>query len=116
MVNRGIPSVEPGLTSPSRCRGAPNFGLGIDEIQQNLDDGVDPYDATILAGITRVRPVVLAAATTVLGVIPLLQDAFWVSMAMTIMAGPTVGTILTMILHPTFYTIVHGIRVPAKKS
>ena len=64
--------------------------------------------------LSRVRPVVLAVLTTVLGVIPLLQDAFWVSMAMTIMAGLTVGTVLTMVLVPVLHTIVNGIRVPAK--
>ena len=45
-------------------------------------------------------PVVLAAATTVLGVIPLLQDVFWVGMAITIMAGLTAGTVLTLVLVP----------------
>jgi multidrug efflux pump subunit AcrB len=56
--------------------------------------------------------VVLAAATTVLGVVPLLQDAFWVSMAMTIMAGLTVGTVVTMVLVPVLYTAVHRVAVP----
>ena len=45
-----------------------------------------PASALGAAGLSRVRPVVLGAATTILGVIPLVQDAFWVSMAMTIMA------------------------------
>ncbi|MHC5028789.1 MAG: efflux RND transporter permease subunit, partial [Planctomycetota bacterium] len=86
----------------------------LDEIEQHRAAGKSPYDATILAGVSRVRPVVLAAATTVLGVIPLLQDAFWISMAMTIMAGLTVGTVLTMVLLPTFYTIVYRIPTPKK--
>ncbi|MEE8153943.1 MAG: efflux RND transporter permease subunit [Phycisphaerales bacterium] len=86
----------------------------VDEIRLNRDSGKSPYEATVLAGVSRVRPVVLAAATTVLGVIPLLQDAFWISMAMTIMAGLAVGTILTMILVPTFYTIIYRIPSPAR--
>ena len=72
-----------------------------------------PYDATVGAGLSRVRPVVLGAATTVLGVVPLIQDAFWVSMALTIMAGLTFGTILTMVLVPTFYALLYRIRPPA---
>jgi len=88
----------------------------IDEIRLNEEAGQSPYDATVNAGVSRVRPVVLAALTTVLGVIPLLQDALWVSMAMTIMAGLTVGTVLTMVLVPVLHTMVNGIRVPAKSS
>ena len=86
----------------------------IDEIRLNEAAGQSPYEATVMAGVTRLRPVVLAALTTVLGVIPLLQDAFWVSMAMTIMAGLTVGTILTMVLVPVLHTIVNGVRVPKR--
>ncbi len=70
--------------------------------------------ATVEAGMSRVRPVVLGAATTVLGVMPLLQDAFWVSMAMTIMAGLTFGTVITMILVPVFYAALH--RIPSPQS
>jgi multidrug efflux pump subunit AcrB len=86
----------------------------IDEIRLNVASGKTPYDATILAGVSRLRPVVLAAATTVLGVIPLLQDAFWISMAMTIMAGLTVGTVLTMVLVPVLYAIIYRVPSPAR--
>jgi multidrug efflux pump subunit AcrB len=56
--------------------------------------------------------VVLAAATTVLGVVPLLQDVFWVGMAVTIMAGLAFGTILTMLVVPVLYTTLFRIRSP----
>ena len=49
----------------------------------------------------------------ILGVLPLIQDAFWVAMALTIMFGLTFGTILTMVLVPTFYTTLYGIKSPA---
>lgn len=84
----------------------------IDQINDNLADGQPPYDALINAGASRLRPVALAAATTVLGVIPLLPDVFWIGLAITIMGGLTVGTILTMILVPVFYATFHGIRKP----
>lgn len=86
----------------------------LDEIEANKKNGLVPYDATVAAGMSRVRPVVLGAATTVLGVIPLVTDAFWVSMALTIMFGLMVGTVLTMVLVPTFYTLVYRIMSPAK--
>ncbi len=82
------------------------------EIKDNLAAGKNPYDSTVDAGVSRVRPVMLAAATTVLGVIPLLQDAFWVSMSMTIRAGLAFGTVLTMVLVPVFYATLHRIPSP----
>ncbi|UCC31893.1 MAG: efflux RND transporter permease subunit, partial [Phycisphaerales bacterium] len=85
----------------------------LDEIRDNLAAGISPYESTVQAGVSRVRPVMLAAATTVLGVIPLLQDAFWVSMAMTIMAGLTFGTVLTMVLVPVLYAALHRIPAPS---
>jgi len=57
--------------------------------------------------------VVLAAATTVLGVIPLLQDVFWIGLAVTVMVGLTFGTILTMILVPVFYATLYGLETPS---
>lgn len=84
----------------------------LDEIKANEESGKSPYDSTVQAGLSRVRPVALGAATTILGVIPLLQDAFWVSMAMTIMAGLTFGTILTMIIVPVFYATLYKIKSP----
>jgi multidrug efflux pump subunit AcrB len=84
----------------------------LDEIYANQDAGMSPYDATVAAGLSRVRPVVLGAATTVLGVMPLIQDAFWVSMALTMMAGLTFGTVLTMVLVPTFFVLLYRIRSP----
>ncbi len=60
--------------------------------------------------MSRLRPVVLAAATTVLGVAPLLQDVFWVGLAVTVMAGLTFGTVLTMVLVPVLYATVYGLK------
>ena len=82
----------------------------LDEINANLAVGKNPYDAVLDAAISRLRPVVLAATTTVLGVVPLLQDVFWIGMAVTIMAGLSFGTILTMILVPVLYAILYRVR------
>ena len=55
----------------------------------------------------------LAAATTVLGVVPLLPDVFWVGLAVTIMAGMTIGTGFTMIVVPVLYATFHRISAPS---
>jgi multidrug efflux pump subunit AcrB len=86
----------------------------LDEVNLNIDGGMGPYEATVQAAVSRLRPVVLAALTTVLGVLPLLQDAFWTSMAMTIMAGLTLGTALTMVVIPLFYVIFYRVPSPVK--
>ena len=88
----------------------------LDQINLELEEGKSRYQAVVDSALSRLRPVVLAAATTVLGVIPLLQDIFWIGMAVTIMAGLTFGTILTMIMVPTFYCTLFRIKSPGKSE
>ncbi len=78
----------------------------LDQINLELAGGKDLYQAVIDSALSRLRPVVLAAATTVLGVIPLMGDLFWVSMSVTIMAGLAFGTVLTMIMVPVLYAVL----------
>ena len=75
--------------------------------------GMPPREAVLRTGAQRLRPVLLAAGTTVLGVIPLLKDVFWIGLAVTIMAGLSFGTILTMVLVPVLYATLYRLR-PAK--
>jgi multidrug efflux pump subunit AcrB len=82
----------------------------LDEVNENLKKGLAPYNALVEAAVSRLNPVFLGAATTILGVLPLLQDIFWIAMATTIAAGLTVGTLITMIMVPVFYAIFHGVR------
>jgi len=56
--------------------------------------------------------VVLAAATTILGLIPLLQDVFFVNMSLTIMAGLGFATVLTLVFVPTLYAIMFRVKRP----
>jgi multidrug efflux pump subunit AcrB len=79
----------------------------LDQINLNLAEGMNRYDATVEAAVSRLRPVALAAGTTVLGVIPLLQDVFWISLAITLMAGLSFGTLITMFLVPVIYAILY---------
>jgi multidrug efflux pump subunit AcrB len=85
----------------------------VDEIDALQAAGQAPFDAMINAAVSRLRPVLLAAGTTVLGVIPLLSDVFWVSMSVVIMFGLTLGAVITMVLLPTIYSLLFGIRNPA---
>jgi multidrug efflux pump subunit AcrB len=82
----------------------------LDQVNIEKEGGMDDFDAIMEAAMSRLRPVVLAAATTVLGVIPLLPDVFWVSMAVTIMFGLAFGTVITMIFVPVLYTILFRVK------
>lgn len=82
----------------------------IDEINLLKSEGQEPYHATVAASLSRLRPVALAAATTVLGVIPLLADPFWIGLSVTIMAGLSFGTIVTMVFLPTLYCTFFNLR------
>ncbi len=85
----------------------------LDEVNVNLTLGKTQYDSVMDAAMSRLRPVVLAAGTTVLGVVPLLQDVFWIGMAVTIMAGLAFGTVLTMLVIPVLYAMFYRIQSPS---
>lgn len=82
----------------------------VDQIDSEIADGKDHYLAIIESSLSRVRPVSLAAITTVLGMIPLLFDAFFKNMSVTIMFGLTFATVLTLIVVPVLYAIFFNIH------
>ncbi len=86
----------------------------IDQIDIELREGKDAFNAILDSGVSRLRPVSMAAATTVLGMAPLMPDAFFQSMAVTIAAGLTFATLLTMIVVPVLYAIFFRVPSPAK--
>jgi len=86
----------------------------IDEINVQLTSGKDPFEAVVDSGVSRIRPVSMAAATTVLGMIPLLTDAFFVAMAVTIMVGLAFATVLTLVVVPVLFTCFF--KIPSPKS
>ncbi|WP_167645527.1 efflux RND transporter permease subunit [Mameliella alba] len=75
----------------------------VEEIDLVRAEGVPFRKAVLDASTSRLRPVVLAAATTILGMIPLLSDAFFASMAVTIMGGLGFASVLTLVAAPVFY-------------
>ena len=82
----------------------------IDEINTQREEDKPAADAVADAAVSRLRPVAMAAATTILGMAPLFPDAFFVSMAVTISFGLGFATLLTMIVVPTLYSTLFGIR------
>ena len=91
-----------------------NVVVLLDQVNVNREEGMNPYEAVVESAVSRLKPVVNASATTVLGIMPLLQDVFWVSMAVVIMFGLAFATLLTMIAVPVFYAALYSI--PAPKS
>jgi len=77
----------------------------IDQIEFELKNGKLPIDAVIDSGVSRMQPVILAALTTMIGMVPLFTDVFFVSMAVTIVFGLGFATVLTLIFVPTLYTV-----------
>ena len=84
----------------------------LDEININLAAGKPAWDATLDSAVSRARPVMMAAGTTVLGMIPLLADDFFIGMAVTIMAGLSFASILTLIVVPVLYVVLYKVRAP----
>jgi multidrug efflux pump subunit AcrB len=82
----------------------------IDQIEFDVTSGKPPFQAVVDSGVSRLIPVSMAALTTVLGMLPLVQDAFFVSMAVTIIFGLSFATVLTLIFVPVLYTIFFRIR------
>ena len=82
----------------------------IDETDTQIADGKPRMSAVVDAAVSRVRPVVLGVMTTVLGVVPLLWDPFFKSLAVVIICGLSFATILTLIVVPTLYAIFFRVR------
>lgn len=85
----------------------------VDEINRlQTEEKVPAYTAVVEATVSRVRPVLMASLTTIVGMIPLVTDPMYGSMAITIMGGLTVGTMITLVLLPLFYATLFHIRKP----
>ena len=86
----------------------------VDQINVELGDGKPLLSAILDSGVSRLRPVAMAASTTALGMLPLFFDAFFISMAVTIVFGLIFATVLTMVVLPVFYAIIF--RAPSTEA
>ncbi|GAA0670874.1 efflux RND transporter permease subunit [Rheinheimera tangshanensis] len=84
----------------------------LDQIKLELSQGLAPYQAVYDSAVSRVRPVSMGAITTILGMLPLVTDDFFASMAVVIMFGLGFGTILTLLFLPLMYCSIY--RIPSK--
>ena len=80
-----------------------NSVILIDQIEQDRSNGVAAWDAIVESAVRRLRPIVLTAAAAVLAMIPLSRSVFWGPMAVSIMGGLIVATVLTLLALPAMY-------------
>jgi multidrug efflux pump subunit AcrB len=89
----------------------------VDEINRlQSEEHFHPYTAVVEATVSRVRPVLMASLTTIVGMLPLATDPMYGSMAILIMGGLTVGTLITLMLLPLLYTAMFHIQKPANQQ
>ncbi len=93
---------------------AKNSIVLLDQVSVDFAAGRDRYEAIVEDGVGRLRPVSMSAITTVLGMIPLIPDLMFGPMAVTIMAGLTVSTVLTLIVIPVLTAMVYHVPCPKK--
>ena len=88
----------------------------IEEIDLQIEEGKTKHLAIVDASVSRLRPVALAAVTTILGMAPLLFDPFFADMSVTIMGGLAFATILTLIAVPLLYSILFRVSYREQES
>jgi multidrug efflux pump subunit AcrB len=87
-----------------------NSVILIDQVRTEIEEGRDAWNAIVDAALHRTRPVVLTAAATVLAMIPLTRSVFWGPMALAIMGGLTIATVLTIFFVPALYAAWFQVR------
>lgn len=87
-----------------------NSVILIDQIEQDRANGIPAWDAVVESAVRRLRPIVLTAAAAVLAMIPLSRSVFWGPMAVAIMGGLIVATVLTLLALPAMYAAWFKVR------
>jgi multidrug efflux pump len=96
-----------------------NSVILIDQIEQDRARGVPAWEAIVESAVRRLRPIVLTAAAAVLAMIPLSRSVFWGPMAVAIMGGLVVATLLTLLALPAMYAAWFRVKregIPAEPS
>jgi multidrug efflux pump subunit AcrB len=89
-----------------------NTVILVDQIDHDLAEGRSPWDAIIESTVRRARPVVLTALAAILAMIPLTRSDFWGPMAMAMMGGLLVATVLTLLFLPALYAAWFRVQEP----
>ncbi|RRH89625.1 efflux RND transporter permease subunit [Variovorax beijingensis] len=92
-----------------------NAVILIDQIESDREAGVPAWDAIVESAVRRLRPIVLTAAAAVLAMIPLSRSVFWGPMAVAIMGGLIVATVLTLLALPAMYAAAFRVRREPKE-
>ena len=82
------------------------------QIEQEIDRGLSRWDAVVEATSNRFRPIMLTALAAILGMIPIAPAVFWGPMALAIMGGLAVATVLTLVFLPALYVIWFRVKEP----
>ncbi|MFN7286280.1 MAG: efflux RND transporter permease subunit, partial [bacterium] len=92
----------------------------MDQIQQDVAAGHDPWTAVVESAVRRFRPIMLTAAAAVLALIPISRSIFWGPMAYAMMGGLIIATVLTIIVLPAAYAFFFRVKkreeTPASRS
>ena len=88
----------------------------IDRIETNREGNSDDYEAVVTAGISRLRPILMSMTTTVLGLLPLIlsQDPLFYGLACVMAWGLAIGTVFTLLVVPTLYTLFFRVAIPSR--
>jgi multidrug efflux pump len=93
-----------------------NSVILVDQIEHDLAEGAAPFEAIVEATVRRFRPIVLTALTAILAMIPLSRSAFFGPMAVAIMGGLLVATLLTLLFLPALYAAWHRVHPRAVRA
>lgn len=89
-----------------------NSVILIDQIEHDIAEGVNPWEAIVESAVRRFRPIILTAAAAVLAMIPLSRSVFWGPMAVAIMGGLIIATGLTLLFLPALYAAWFRVKKP----
>jgi multidrug efflux pump subunit AcrB len=89
-----------------------NSVILVDQIEQDMRAGHDPFTAVVESAVRRFRPITLTAAAAGVAMIPLAEEVFWAPMAIAMMGGLVAATILTLTFLPALYAL--AFRVPRR--
>ena len=89
-----------------------NSVILVDQIEQDIAEGIAPWDAIVGSAVRRFRPITLTALAAMLAMIPLARSIFWGPMAVAIMGGLLVATVLTLLVLPAMYAAWFRVRRP----